>query len=75
MRLCHLRGVGPSLLLHRLDFLGDKDEPSLASIPGMRLSRAAKLSLLSEVLNSLSRGRTVMNVGEHAREGTTDANG
>ncbi|MEO1498288.1 MAG: polysaccharide deacetylase family protein [Planctomycetota bacterium] len=75
MGLCRLRGVGPTLLLHPLDFLGEKDEPSLASIPGMRLSRDAKLSLLSEVLNSLSRGRTVMTVGEHAWEGTTDAHG
>lgn len=69
MQLCRLRGVGPSLLLHPLDFLGEEDEPQLAYFPGMQLTRDAKLSLLSDVLASLSADRTVVTVSEHARGG------
>lgn len=66
MRLCRLRGVGPSLLLHPLDFLGEEDEPRLAYFPGMRLSRATKLALLSDTLAALARDRRVVTVADHA---------
>lgn len=65
MRLCRLRGVGPSLLLHPLDFLGEEDEPDLAYFPGMRLDRRAKLRLLSETLADLARDRRVVTTAEH----------
>ncbi|TWT48708.1 polysaccharide deacetylase family protein [Botrimarina hoheduenensis] len=68
LRLCRLRGVGPSLLLHPLDFLGEEDEPQLAYFPGMKLARAAKLKLLSEVLDHLARGRRVVTVAQHAEQ-------
>ncbi|TWT95835.1 Polysaccharide deacetylase [Botrimarina colliarenosi] len=66
LRLCRLRGVGPSLLLHPLDFLGEEDEPQLAYFPGMRLPRAVKLELLSDVLAALAHNRQVVTVGQHA---------
>lgn len=66
MRLCRLRGVGPSLLLHPLDFLGEEDEPQLAYFPGMQLSRKAKLSLLSDTLADLTKKRRVVTTAEHA---------
>ncbi|MGL4511585.1 MAG: polysaccharide deacetylase family protein [Lacipirellulaceae bacterium] len=68
MRLCRLRGVAPSLLLHPLDFLGEEDEPQLAYFPGMRLPRETKLRLLSDVLKSLADGRRVVTTAEHAKE-------
>ncbi|QDT68382.1 Polysaccharide deacetylase [Planctomycetes bacterium MalM25] len=67
MRLCRLRGVAPTLLLHPLDFLGEEDEPQLAYFPGMRLTREAKLSLLSDTLADLARNRQVVTVAEHAK--------
>ncbi|MEN0110467.1 MAG: polysaccharide deacetylase family protein [Planctomycetota bacterium] len=75
MRLCRLRGVGPSLLLHPLDFLGEEDEPDLAYFPGMRIDRGTKLRLLSETLADLANGRRVVTVAEHASSGTTNEHG
>lgn len=75
MRLCRLRGVGPSLLLHPLDFLGEEDEPDLAYFPGMKLTREAKLRLLSDTLADLSNNRRLVTTAEHARERTGDARG
>lgn len=66
LRLCRLRGVGPSLLLHPLDFLGAEDEPSMSHFPGMKLDRGAKLNLLSDVLADLANGRQVVTLAEHA---------
>jgi peptidoglycan/xylan/chitin deacetylase (PgdA/CDA1 family) len=68
MRACRLRGVAPSLLLHPLDFLGEEDEAQLAYFPGMRLMRATKLELLSDVLAALADGRRVVTTAEHAAE-------
>lgn len=65
MRLCRLRGVAPTLLLHPLDFLGEEDQPELAYFPGMRLTREAKLSLLSDTLTDLAKNRRVMTVAAH----------
>ncbi len=64
-RLCRLRGVGPSMLLHPLDFMGGEEAPSLAVLPGMQLNRSVKLSLLNDVLSRLARGRKVVSLAEH----------
>lgn len=66
MGLCRVRNVGPSLLLHPLDFLGEEDEPQLAYFPGMRLPRGVKLQLLSDVLADLARNRQVVTIAQHA---------
>ncbi|QDV73380.1 polysaccharide deacetylase family protein [Botrimarina mediterranea] len=66
MRLCRVRNVGPSLLLHPLDFLGEEDELQLAYFPGMRLTRSVKLQLLSDVLADLAYNRQVVTIAEHA---------
>jgi len=66
MRLCRWAGVGPSLLLHPLDFLGEEDDPQMAYFPGMRLSRAAKIDLLSDTLADLAKNRRVVTTAEHA---------
>lgn len=65
-RLCRLRGVGPSLLLHPLDFMGPEEAPSLSVLPGMRLQRTEKLELLSDVLSRLAKRRQVVSLAEHA---------
>jgi peptidoglycan-N-acetylglucosamine deacetylase len=66
MRLCRLRNVGPSLLLHPLDFLGEEDQPQLTYFPGMRMPRAVKLELLSNVLADLAHNRQVVTIAHHA---------
>lgn len=66
-RLCRLRGVGPSLLLHPLDFMGKEDLPDMSDFPGMSLSRTEKLDLLTDVLDRLAKSRSVVTVAEHAR--------
>lgn len=72
MRLCRLRGVGPTLLLHPLDFLGEEDEPQLAYFPGMKLTREAKLSLLSDTLADLAKNRRVVTIAAHATKKSTE---
>lgn len=72
MRLCRLRGVGPTLLLHPLDFLGKEDEPQLAYFPGMRLTREAKLSLLSDTLADLAKNRRVVTTADHTTKKSTE---
>jgi len=68
MVLCRLRGVGPSLLLHPLDFLGGDDEPDLAFFPAMQMKGAEKVRLVTEVLSHFSRQFRVVPMIEHAGE-------
>jgi hypothetical protein len=64
--LCRLRGVGPSMLLHPLDFLGGDEVPQLAFFPGMNLPRGVKESLLDELFDLMQRHFEVGTLLEHA---------
>jgi peptidoglycan/xylan/chitin deacetylase (PgdA/CDA1 family) len=66
MQACRWLGIGPSVLLHPLDFLGAEDDPDLRFFPGMSLPREEKLSLLDEVLTRLSGHFHVVPMCEHA---------
>jgi peptidoglycan/xylan/chitin deacetylase (PgdA/CDA1 family) len=68
LRACHAAGIGPSVLLHPLDFLGPEDAPDLAFFPGMRTPAGAKLDVLHTYLTTLTDRYDVLPVGEHARE-------
>jgi len=74
IRLCKLRGIGPSMLLHPLDFLGGEEEPELAFFPGMKLNRPAKQELLDELLGKLSKHFEIATVVEHAAATVARAN-
>jgi peptidoglycan-N-acetylglucosamine deacetylase len=65
---CRLAGVGPSLLLHPLDFLGPEDAPDLAFFPAMGLSAATKIAELHRYLDLFERQFEVVPVGQHARD-------
>ncbi|TWT67616.1 Peptidoglycan deacetylase [Posidoniimonas polymericola] len=65
-RLCRLRGVAPSLLLHPLDFMGVEDDPDLNFFPGMQLPGAAKRELLSEMLERFAEHFQLGTVAAHA---------
>jgi hypothetical protein len=66
LALCRRGGIGPSFLLHPLDFLGAEEVPELAYFPAMRRPLAAKLAQVAEHLEILARDFDVMSVGEHA---------
>ncbi len=48
--LCRILGVGPSLLLHPLDFLGADDVEGLGFFPGMSLPGKRKRAFVSRIL-------------------------
>ena len=63
---CRLLGVGPSVILHPLDFLGVEDEPELCFFPGMKLSRSAKHAFVDDFLRQIAAGYDVRPVRAHA---------
>jgi peptidoglycan/xylan/chitin deacetylase (PgdA/CDA1 family) len=63
---CRLGGIGPSLLLHPLDFLDATDVPSLAFFPAMRMPHGRKLTALERALRAYRGAFDVGPVGEHA---------
>jgi peptidoglycan/xylan/chitin deacetylase (PgdA/CDA1 family) len=67
MTLCRASGVGPSLLLHPLDFLGCDDDVDLAFFPAMNLPAAQKIDFVTAVLESYGRRFEVVSMMEHAR--------
>ncbi|WP_072394765.1 polysaccharide deacetylase family protein [Hyphomicrobium sp. CS1GBMeth3] len=67
LRLCRLRGIEPSLLLHPLDFLGGDDVPVLSYFPGMKLSGVDKVALADTLLAEYAASFEVLPMGAHAR--------
>lgn len=67
LRLCALRGVEPSFLLHPLDLVSGDTCPALRFFPAMGMPTAAKRALLAEALGELRARFDVVPMGEHAR--------
>lgn len=65
LRLCRLRGVGPSILLHPLDLLDHRDAPRLEFFPGMALPAAQKVAVLGWALAAMRRNFDVVGTAEH----------
>lgn len=63
---CRRLNIGPSILLHPLDFLGQEDDPDLRFFPGMRLARTQKRELLDELLTRLTAQFQLVPMCEHA---------
>lgn len=68
LRMCSLRGVQPSLLLHSLDFLGADDVDSLAFFPGMNQTGAQKREVVAHCLRMYSERFRVISMREHSQE-------
>ena len=68
LRLCRLRGVEPSILLHPLDFLGSDDVDSLRFFPGMEMTGATKRETVRACLAELARHHNVVTMRAHANE-------
>lgn len=65
LALCRAARVGPSLLLHPLDFLGREDVAELAFFPGMDQPRAFKLEQLDRLLAAFTARFDVRPLGGH----------
>ena len=65
LRLCRLRRVEPSLLLHPLDFLGADDVAELRFFPAMSMAGAAKTALVGEFVDQLAARYRVVTLREH----------
>ncbi len=68
VKLCQLTGIGFSLLLHPLDFLGCDDTRELSFFPGMNIPSEKKLETISEALRAMTDTFTVVTLQEHAHE-------
>jgi hypothetical protein len=66
LRLCRLRGVQPSLLLHPTDVLDLAEAPGMEFFPGMGVPGAQKVALMDGVLTALCRAFDVVGTGAHA---------
>jgi peptidoglycan/xylan/chitin deacetylase (PgdA/CDA1 family) len=66
LRLCRLRRVQPSLLLHPLDLLDGTDAPRLQFFPGMALPAKDKLAVVGWALDRLARDFTLVGMATHA---------
>jgi peptidoglycan-N-acetylglucosamine deacetylase len=63
---CRSLGVGPSILLHPLDFLGHEDDEELKFFPGMNISHGAKLELINNMLGRLTANFQIGTMRQHA---------
>ncbi len=66
LRLCRLAGVGPSLLLHPLDFMGCDDDRDLAFFPAMDKPAEPKVGLVQWMIEQLQQSYTVVPMRDHA---------
>lgn len=67
LKLCRLWGVGPSILLHPLDFLGQEDDKDLSFFPAMDQPADRKIELLSDTIGMLMKDYEVVTMRQHAR--------
>ncbi|WP_394621426.1 polysaccharide deacetylase family protein [Lentzea sp. JNUCC 0626] len=65
LRLCLLRKVSPSLLLHPTDVLSGAEAPGMEFFPGMAVPGASKVALLGWVLSLLRKHFDVVGTGTH----------
>jgi hypothetical protein len=67
LRLCRLRKVQPTFLLHPTDVLDRTEAPGMDFFPGMAVSGRDKAVLLGKVLGMLRTHFDVVGTGEHVR--------
>jgi peptidoglycan/xylan/chitin deacetylase (PgdA/CDA1 family) len=67
LAMCRMCRVGPSLLLHPLDFIGCDDVSRLEFFPGMDMNAEAKIDIVGNVLDALQKHYEPVTVAEHLR--------
>ena len=63
--MCRIAGVGPSILLHPLDFIGCDDVGELSFFPGMDMPAAEKIEIVAGVLRELARHYRMTTGADH----------
>jgi peptidoglycan-N-acetylglucosamine deacetylase len=66
LTLCRVTGVGPSLLLHPLDFMGCDDDRDLAFFPAMNCPAGPKIEIVSQMIDLMGRHYDVVPMRQHA---------
>ncbi len=66
LTMCRAFGVGPSLLLHPLDFMGCDDDSDLAFFPAMSRPAEPKIELVAEMMDLMRRDFRIVPMQEHA---------
>ncbi len=67
LKLCKLRGIEPSLLLHPLDYLGGDDVEALRFFPGMGLAGRDKVAIADDLFADYAAHFDVLPMGEYAQ--------
>ncbi|MDA1232359.1 MAG: polysaccharide deacetylase, partial [Planctomycetota bacterium] len=66
LALCRAAGVGPSLLLHPLDFMGCNDDRDLAFFPAMDRPAEPKIEIVAQMIDMMSQHYHVVPMKDHA---------
>ena len=65
IRLCKITNTPVSFLLHPLDLIGGDQISQLAFFPGMNVSSDKKVKIFKQVIRTLSRHYTIVNMSKH----------
>ncbi|WP_193045959.1 polysaccharide deacetylase family protein [Mycolicibacterium baixiangningiae] len=65
VRLCRVRGVGMTMLLHPTDLLDRRDAPALDFFPGMAVPAREKYAFMQWVMATMQRHFTVLGTRDH----------
>jgi peptidoglycan-N-acetylglucosamine deacetylase len=68
LKLCRLRGIQPSILLHPTDFLGCEDRCDMPFFPGMNVPWKEKLDFVGRVIRTLCAEFNVVTLRHHVEE-------
>ena len=66
LTMCRAAGVGPSLLLHPLDFMGCDDDRDLAFFPAMGRPAEPKIEIVTEMIDLMSCFYQIVPMRDHA---------
>lgn len=66
LNLCRTAGLGPSLLLHPLDFMGCDDDRDLAFFPAMGSASESKVELVAWMIDRMAQHFEVLPMKDHA---------
>ncbi len=66
LTMCRMAGIGPSLLLHPLDFMGCDDDRDLAFFPAMGRPAEPKIELVAWMIDQMSKHYDIRPMKDHA---------
>jgi hypothetical protein len=68
LKLCRVREIQPSILLHPTDFLGCEDNCDIPFFPGMNLPWKEKLDFVGRIIRTLCAEFNVLTLRQHVEE-------